>query len=208
MDDALAHIFEDRLRPRERLVRTAAHEGERSAARSADPARNRRVEGKHARGVARLVRFAGAVDIDGRAIDNDGAFCRRGEEFRMSRQHVTSGREHGYDRVGARDGLAGARRNGDARCGRRGLRGIDKIEAGDRMTRLDEIGGHRRAHVAEADECDSGHGSSGRLQGSAQAMLKREQVEAIISRPTVNPVTKRQRANLCLWSTLSNNLSA
>jgi hypothetical protein len=78
----------------------------------------------------------------------------------MSRQHMASGREHGYDRVGARDGLAGARNNRDAGYGGRRLRGVDKIEARDRMPSLDKIRGHRRAHVAEADECDFGHGSS------------------------------------------------
>ncbi len=31
---------------------------------------------------------------------------------------------------------------------------IDEIEALDRVAGFDEIGGHRRAHVAEADECD------------------------------------------------------
>ena len=33
----------------------------------------------------------------------------------------------------------------------------DQIEAGDRMAGLDEIGGHRAAHVAEPDECDLAH---------------------------------------------------
>jgi hypothetical protein len=39
------------------------------------------------------------------------------------------------------------------------------------MARLDEIGGHRRAHVAEADECDFGHGLPGRLRERAGAKL-------------------------------------
>ena len=34
-----------------------------------------------------------------------------------------------------------------------------KVEARDRMARLDEIGGHRTAHVAEAEERNIGHGS-------------------------------------------------
>ena len=147
----------------------------------------------------------GAVDIDGRAIDDERALGRRGKEIGMSREHVAPGREHGDDRVGARDSLAGARRDGDAGCGGRRLRGVDKIEARDRVARLDEIRGHRRAHVAEADECDFGHGFPGRLRESAGAKLSAKGVEAIISRLAVN-AAKSGGANLRLRSALSNKL--
>lgn len=32
-----------------------------------------------------------------------------------------------------------------------------EIESGDGVARLDEVGGHGAAHIAEADECDVGH---------------------------------------------------
>ena len=42
----------------------------------------------------------------------------------------------------------------------RRLRRFDEIEALDRVASLDEVCGHRRAHIAEADEGDVRHGSS------------------------------------------------
>ena len=123
----------------------------------------------------------------------------------MSRQHMRAGRQHGDDRVGAGDGLAGARRNGDAGCGGRRLRRIDKIEARDRMARLDEIRGHRRAHVAEADECDFGHGVSRTFARERWSEAQRERCEVIISRPAVN-AAKSSGGNLRLGCPRSNKL--
>ena len=70
----------------------------------------------------------------------------------MSRQHMPPGRQHGHDHIGVGDGLAGARCDRHAGRGGRRFRRVDEIEARDRMASLDEIGGHRRAHIAEADE--------------------------------------------------------
>jgi hypothetical protein len=40
------------------------------------------------------------------------------------------------------------------------------------MARLDEIGGHGIAHIAEADECDGGHGGRSFLgDGSGQSAI-------------------------------------
>ena len=58
------------------------------------------------------------------------------------------------------DSLARARGDADAcRSGRRLCR-LDEIEALDRMAGLDQIGGHRRAHVAKAEKGDFRHMSS------------------------------------------------
>src|SRR6185437_9150555 len=75
------------------------------------------------------------------------------------------------DRLGFSDGLAGASRNGYARRGGRGLRRIDEVEAGDLVARLDEIGAHRRAHVAETDEGDACHELFRMPTGSAKPRL-------------------------------------
>ena len=45
-------------------------------------------------------------------------------------------------------------------------RGRDQIERGDLVAGLDQIGGHRPAHVAEANECDICH-----LESSARLFL-------------------------------------
>src|SRR5580700_10692327 len=66
-------------------------------------------------------------------------------------------RQHGDDDVSAFD-----RANctvGDRRTVRFGLlaRGSHQIERDDLVASLDQIGRHRAAHVAEADECDACH---------------------------------------------------
>ena len=112
MDDALAHVFEDRLSSRERFVRAAAHEGQRARRRPADPAGDGRVEGEHARRGAGFMRLLRALDVDGRAIDDERALWRRGKKIRMRRENMPARRQHGYDRIGAGDRLAGGSRNG------------------------------------------------------------------------------------------------
>ena len=114
MDDALAHGLEDRLRRGEGLVGAAAHEGEGACGRAADPARDRRVERQHARRAASLMGRLGALDVDGRAVDDERALGRGGQKVRVSREHVPAGRQHGDDHVGAGDGLARARGDADA----------------------------------------------------------------------------------------------
>ncbi len=157
MDDLLAHGFEHGLRPREGLVRAAAHEGERARGRPADPARHRRVEGRDARRAACIVRALGAFDVDGRAVDDERAARHGGQEIGVSRENMLSGGQHGDDDIRARDRLARIGRDRHAGAGGGRLRRLDEVETCNRMPRLDEIGGHRPAHVAEAEKRDLGH---------------------------------------------------
>src|SRR5207253_1922363 len=71
MDDALAHLLQDRLCARERLVAAATHEGERAGFRTADAAGHRRVEEIKTRLCRGVVRGTRGIDIDGRAIDQE-----------------------------------------------------------------------------------------------------------------------------------------
>ena len=72
-DGARAHDLEERADGVEGLRRTAGHEGERAGGGADGAARDRRVDRREAGG-ARLGRDgAGALDVDGRAVDEDGA---------------------------------------------------------------------------------------------------------------------------------------
>ena len=108
----------------------------------------------------RLMRALGAVDVDRRAVDDQRALACGRQEVRPARENMLAGRQHGDDHVGAADGAPGGGRDGRAGCGGGGLRRLDEIEAGNRMAGLDQVGDHRGAHVAEADEGDFGHVSS------------------------------------------------
>ena len=70
------------------------------------------------------------------------------------------GRQHGDDDLGPRDRLARAAHDRDAGLGRGLLLRLDEVVAGDPVAGLDQVGGHRPAHVAQPQKCDVGHFSS------------------------------------------------
>ena len=71
---------------------------------------------------------------------------------------MPAGRQHGDDHIGRRNGaVAPLRRLHPGFTGLAHGAG-DGIEPDHAMARLDEIGGHRPAHVAEADKGDGAHG--------------------------------------------------
>src|SRR5260370_23439907 len=66
-------------------------------------------------------------------------------------------REHGDHSIGALDGSSSAVSNCCAIGLCRVRRGFDQIERDYLVARLDQIGSHRPAHIAKADECDVCH---------------------------------------------------
>ena len=98
-----------------------------------------------------------AFDVDGRTIDDQCALGDGGQYLGPYRKHMLAGRQHRNHDVGALD--RANRAVGDP--GTVGLRliarGFHQIEARHLLAGLDQIGGHRPAHVAEPDECDVGH---------------------------------------------------
>jgi hypothetical protein len=54
----------------------------------------------------------------------------------------------------ARAGFLGGREGAAPRLARSGKRGFAEVEGADLVARLDQIGGHPAAHVAEADKGD------------------------------------------------------
>ena len=60
---------------------TADHKGQRASRSTPDAARDRRVKGQQACGLCIRGDRAGAVHIDGGAIDKDRAFCHGGDDI-------------------------------------------------------------------------------------------------------------------------------
>ena len=80
-----------------------------------------------------------------------------GNDLGPHRQHMLARRQHRDDDIGALH--RGDRTVGDRRAIGLGLvaRGADQIERHHLVAGLDQIGGHRAAHIAETDECDVCH---------------------------------------------------
>ncbi len=105
----------------------------------------------------KLMRLAGAFDVDRRAVDEQRAVLRGADDLAPDRQNMLAGRQHRDDDVRALHRLGRTFRLDDPARRRRRAQLGGEIEACDRVAGLDEIGGHRAAHVAETDECDGCH---------------------------------------------------
>ena len=157
MDDAAPHPGQDRLRTREGRVRAAHHEGQAGPLRPDGAAGDRRVErGEAALGRERMG-FPRALDVDGRAIDDEAVRPGRRQDVVPHGQYVAAARQHGDDDVDIGHRLAAARRDGDALGRGRVAQIRHEVVAADLVPRPNEVGGHRGAHIAEPDEGDPFH---------------------------------------------------
>ena len=92
MHDVLAHVLQQRQRLREHRLVAAAHEGERGGIGAGDAARHRRIQHGEAALGRCSVHGAGAVDIDGGAVDQHRSAIGGGDDALVQ--------EHGTD-IGA-----------------------------------------------------------------------------------------------------------
>ena len=161
MDRLLAHDLKERLHDGKGLVRAARHEGQRPRRRPADTARDRGIDGQKPRLHRLIGDRAGAVHIDCGTIAKDRARRHRGDNLFGDRAQDGAVRQHGDDDARPRDRPGGAGGGGDV-IGHRG----GGVKACHLMPRLDEVGRHRRAHVAKSDECDL-HGVSSANESSS-----------------------------------------
>ena len=117
----------------------ADHEGERRVLGAGDAARDRRVEHLEATLRGRLHDRARAVDVDGRAVDQQSVGLGAGDDALVAEidlAHVAAFRQHGDHELGRGGGL-GHRVGRPGACPRRGLeRRRDHVEAAHRMARL------------------------------------------------------------------------
>jgi hypothetical protein len=122
-------------------------------------ARNRRIDHLQPGLGRQLADMTGAVDVDGRAVDQQRALGDVGQHVVLvDAAHVATGRQHGDHDLGALYGFGGRRRPSwrtlldgaaEGRC--------RQVERRYLMLALDQVGGHRAAHVAKTDEGDLRH---------------------------------------------------
>jgi hypothetical protein len=155
MHDARAHVFENLFAAAKRFFGAANHEGKGGGARSADTSGNWRVERETALLACNLMRTPCAPYVDCGRIDDERALGESRQDFGPDVDHVLAGWQHRYKGARALDCLGSAFRKRYA-CFRGGhLRLLTEIETRNLKASLDEIGGHRPAHIAEPDESDS-----------------------------------------------------
>ena len=102
---------------------------------------------------------AGAVDIGGRAVDQQRAGLGVGHDaviVEIDDPQLAPGRQHADDDVVGRRQLHQARRLLGALRHRLGVLGVG-VEHGDLVAGLQQVARHGAAHVADADETDAGH---------------------------------------------------
>ena len=102
----LAHRLQHRLRALEAPVAAADHEGERARRGAADAARDGRIEHVEALLGGCLGDDARALDVDGRAVDQQGTALRGVEDAIIAgidSAHLRPGRQHRHDDLGLRD---------------------------------------------------------------------------------------------------------
>ena len=157
MDDALAHGLQHRLGRCEGLRRAAAHEGQRARARSARAPRNGGVERQQSPRARQSVRGARAFHVDGGGIDQQRARLRGAGDLLPHCAHMLAGGQHGDDDLRLAHAIKGAVRPFQTARQRRLARARRKIESPHAASRAHEIERHGQAHIAEPDECDSGH---------------------------------------------------
>src|SRR5690348_2224881 len=182
MNDAFAHLLENRLGARKGLVAAAAHESERAGLRAADAARDGGIQKIEASLFRRNMHGTRRIDVDGRTVDEQGILAR-GRKYacivQINGADMASRGKHRHDDVSALDRLErrlclfGSRiHHGFER------RGTD-VEGFDLFLRLQKVARHRRAHVSDADECDGAHsGNSLSPSGSKYASMSRSPTSA------------------------------
>ncbi len=103
------------------------------------------------------MRLAGAVDVNGRAVDQKRAGIDESEQFVPDIEHVSAGRQHGDDAFRFAHRMCNRARNRDTCLGGSGARRLRQVEAGHCVASLHQIGRHWAAHVAEPDKGDLRH---------------------------------------------------
>ncbi|MNE35014.1 hypothetical protein D3C80_1287570 [compost metagenome] len=162
MHDVAAHLRQHWLQLPEQVVGGADHEGQGAGCRAPSTTGNRGV----GQGNALLGRLGGdqlrGLRVDGAAIDGRGAGTNAGQHavfVQVNATHMSSGRQHGDDQFTALRCLTRGGAEGAAQFLELGQHRGVQIEHVQRVPGLDQVARHRRAHVAQADKCDTHVGS-------------------------------------------------
>lgn len=180
MEDVATHGLEQRPGLLQGFGVAADHEGQGAGCRAGSAAGHRRVEHRQAALAGGGVDLARRGRGDGRAFQHQGAGGDVREQaivVEVQAFDVLAGRQHADDHVGALHRVAGAA-GGAGAGGDQAVDGaLHQVEDVQQVAGLEQVGGHRRAHVAEADEGDLFHGAppvaAARPLGDAVKQLRR-----------------------------------
>jgi hypothetical protein len=103
------------------------------------------------------MRMPRRIHVNRRAVDEEGAGGSLGHDVFPDLEHVLAGGQHGDHRFRTADGSSRIAHDLDAIAARNIEVRRHEVEAEHAMARLDQVGGHRVAHITEADEGDGGH---------------------------------------------------
>ena len=149
MNGLLAHDVKQWFCLGKTCVRATGHEGERARCRPADPAGYRGVHGQQSRSFGIRCHCAGAVYVHGGTIHQRCAGGHGRDHLCCHGPQDGAIGQHGDDHVRACCRLCGAGGFGDAVYGH-----VHRIKSGDFMPRRNQVGRHRRPHVAQSDKSD------------------------------------------------------
>ena len=162
MEDFFAEDFEDGFVLVEAGFR-AAHEDRQSAeCGEIDGIGHRRFEKVHIARAGELRQLDHEVHRTGRGVDHRGAGTHRRQNSRFTehgRAYLVGAWQRSDHHVGGGRAFSETGRPGGAVSDEVVCLAADKIEYGDGVARLDEVGSHGITHVADADETDAGFGA-------------------------------------------------
>jgi len=142
MEDVVAHPLEHRPRAFYVGARTADHDGKRRIFCFRDRARHRRVDHGHAVRRERAPHCPRAGRIGGAHVDDERTFAQARHRLEHHFAHHAAVGQHGDEHV----------RPGHRLARGRGIAVARLVECLQAIAGSGEVGGHRSAHRAEADE--------------------------------------------------------
>ncbi|MNN08366.1 hypothetical protein D3C81_1212190 [compost metagenome] len=158
VDDVAAHLRQHRLQGGEQRVAGTNHEGQ-GAGRSATGTTGHRCIGQVDALFGRSSRYiAGRLRVDGAAVNHRGTGLDTGQHtvfVEVHTAHVGSSWQHGDHQLALLRGVARRAADLPTELGKFSQHGLVQVEQVQLMPGLDQVAGHGRAHVAQADECDT-----------------------------------------------------
>ena len=161
VENILAHVGQDQPRPGEGLGAAAAHESQGPGSRRGHPTGYRAVHVADTQFGSRLSHPPRRGGVYGAAIKHRGGGVQLRQQSlipEIDRGDVLAGGQHGEHIVDTRRRGSGTLRHRRARRPQLLAGGLGQIEYRHLVPGLYQVGGHRPAHITQADKCDLCHG--------------------------------------------------
>ncbi|MNP40771.1 hypothetical protein D3C76_1344350 [compost metagenome] len=162
MHDIAAHLRQHRLQLPEQFVGGADHEGQGASRRATGATGDRSVGQGNALLGCRAGDQLSGLRIDGAAIDSRSTGTNTGQHtvvIQVNAAHMGGSRQHGNDQLTALRRLTWRSADRAAQLLELGQHRGVQVEHVQLVPGLDQVARHRRAHVAQADKCDTHVGS-------------------------------------------------